>query len=61
MPPRLTLSGVVLDAPDPRELAAFYRRLLGWEVIQDEPDWVKLGCSTSTSSSTISAPPAPTR
>ena len=43
MPPRLQLSGVVLDAPDPRELAAFYRRLLGWEVIQDEPDWVKLG------------------
>jgi catechol 2,3-dioxygenase-like lactoylglutathione lyase family enzyme len=38
----MTLSGVVLDAPDARELAAFYRRLLGWEVEQDEPGWVKL-------------------
>lgn len=38
MSPRLTLRGVVLDAPDRRELAAFYRRLLGWAVRQDEPD-----------------------
>ncbi|MCG3040917.1 VOC family protein [Streptomyces fenghuangensis] len=36
------LSGVVLDAPDPRTLAAFYRRLLGWETVRDEPDWVSL-------------------
>jgi catechol 2,3-dioxygenase-like lactoylglutathione lyase family enzyme len=40
--PPMALSGVVLDAPDARELAAFYRRLLGWEVEQDEPGWVKL-------------------
>jgi catechol 2,3-dioxygenase-like lactoylglutathione lyase family enzyme len=40
--PRTRLSGVVLDAPDARELAAFYRRLLGWPVEQDEPGWVKL-------------------
>jgi catechol 2,3-dioxygenase-like lactoylglutathione lyase family enzyme len=40
--PRMTLSGIVLDAPDARELAAFYQRLLGWTVEQDEPDWVKL-------------------
>jgi catechol 2,3-dioxygenase-like lactoylglutathione lyase family enzyme len=40
--PWMRLSGVVLDAPDARELAAFYRRLLGWEVEQDEPGWVKL-------------------
>ena len=40
--PELTLSGIVLDAPDARELAAFYQRLLGWEVQQDEPDWVKI-------------------
>jgi catechol 2,3-dioxygenase-like lactoylglutathione lyase family enzyme len=40
--PSMRLSGVVLDAPDARELAAFYRRLLGWEVEQDEPGWVKL-------------------
>jgi catechol 2,3-dioxygenase-like lactoylglutathione lyase family enzyme len=39
----MTLSGVVLDSPDPSELAAFYHRLLGWTVIQDEPGWVTLG------------------
>jgi catechol 2,3-dioxygenase-like lactoylglutathione lyase family enzyme len=41
--PQMTLSGIVLDSPDPSELAAFYHRLLGWTVIQDEPGWVKLG------------------
>lgn len=40
--PQFTLSGIVLDSPDPRALAAFYRRLLGWTVRTDEPDWVKL-------------------
>ena len=50
--PVLTLSGVVLDSPDARELAAFYRRLLGWAVQEDEPDWVRLrspagGCGLS--------------
>ena len=42
MTPRMTLSGIVLDSPDARALAAFYRRFLGWTVEQDEPDWVKL-------------------
>jgi catechol 2,3-dioxygenase-like lactoylglutathione lyase family enzyme len=40
--PRMTLSTVVLDAPDARELAGFYRRLLGWEIKVDEGDWVLL-------------------
>jgi predicted enzyme related to lactoylglutathione lyase len=40
--PRMTMSGIVLDAPDARELAAFYERLLGWARTQDEPGWVKL-------------------
>jgi len=40
--PRMSLSGIVLDSPDARELAAFYQRLLGWQVQQDEPGWVKL-------------------
>ena len=31
-----------MDAPDARELAGFYRQLLGWEVAKDEPDWVTL-------------------
>jgi catechol 2,3-dioxygenase-like lactoylglutathione lyase family enzyme len=38
----MKLSGIVLDSPDARALAAFYRRLLGWAVEKDEPDWVKL-------------------
>jgi hypothetical protein len=37
--PRLTLTATVLDAPGPRELAAFYQRLLGWTIGRDEPDW----------------------
>lgn len=40
--PRMSLSTVVLDAPDARELADFYRRLLGWEIKVDEGDWVLL-------------------
>ena len=36
----MTLRNVVLDCPDPRGLAEFYRRLLGWEWTpgHDEPD-----------------------
>ncbi|MGO8877744.1 MAG: VOC family protein [Acidimicrobiales bacterium] len=41
-PPRLRVTATVLDAPDARSLAAFYHRLLGWPVTQDEPDWVQL-------------------
>jgi catechol 2,3-dioxygenase-like lactoylglutathione lyase family enzyme len=40
--PRMMVTGVVLDAPDANELAAFYRRLLGWNVLKDEPGWVML-------------------
>ena len=40
--PRLKLFSVVLDAPDAAELAAFYRRLLGWPVEKEEPDWITL-------------------
>ena len=40
--PRMTLTATVLGAPDARELAAFYHRLLGWPVGQDEPGWVTL-------------------
>jgi catechol 2,3-dioxygenase-like lactoylglutathione lyase family enzyme len=40
--PSMTLSGVVLGAPDPHVLADFYRRLLGWELGKDEPGWVTL-------------------
>jgi len=40
--PPLTLTATVLDAPDPRALAAFYRHLFGWPVVQDDPTWVTL-------------------
>jgi catechol 2,3-dioxygenase-like lactoylglutathione lyase family enzyme len=40
--PRMTITGIVLDSPDPRSLAAFYQRLLGWTLGSDEPDWVTL-------------------
>ncbi len=38
----LTLTTVTLDAPDPRALAEFYGRLLGWAIGTEEPDWVTL-------------------
>lgn len=31
--------GVVIDAPDARELARFYARLLGWQIVKDDPTW----------------------
>jgi catechol 2,3-dioxygenase-like lactoylglutathione lyase family enzyme len=38
----MRLTGIVLDSPDARELAAFYQRLLGWKIRDEEPDWVTL-------------------
>jgi catechol 2,3-dioxygenase-like lactoylglutathione lyase family enzyme len=38
----LTLTGVVLDTPDPDRLASFYERLLGWKRDQNESTWVTL-------------------
>ena len=38
----MTLTTVVLDAPDAHKLAAFYRRLLGWEIERQEADWIKI-------------------
>jgi catechol 2,3-dioxygenase-like lactoylglutathione lyase family enzyme len=40
--PRMALTATVLDSPDAGALADFYRRLLGWTVRTDEPDWVTL-------------------
>ncbi len=62
-PPRLTLSGTVLGAPDAQDLADFYRRLLGWETEQDEPGWVKLrapggGAGLSFQTESDHVPPA---
>ncbi|MGH9247158.1 MAG: VOC family protein [Acidimicrobiales bacterium] len=38
----MTLTATVLDSPDARVLADFYRRLLGWKMRADEPEWVTL-------------------
>ena len=38
----MTYTSTVLDAPDARELADFYRRLLGWTTEEDGEDWVVL-------------------
>ena len=40
--PRMSLTAVVLDAPDVPALAGFYERLLGWPVGSTEPDWMTL-------------------
>ena len=40
---RTRVSTVVLDAHDAHELAGFYRRLLGYEIRREEPDWVLIG------------------
>jgi predicted enzyme related to lactoylglutathione lyase len=37
---KYALKGVVLDAPDPRQLGEFYCRLLGWDLHADEDTWV---------------------
>jgi catechol 2,3-dioxygenase-like lactoylglutathione lyase family enzyme len=38
----ITLTTVNIGAPDPPALARFYQRLLGWQIVAEEPDWVML-------------------
>ncbi len=38
----MRLSATVLDTPDPRGLARFYQRLLGWALHEDTPQWATL-------------------
>ena len=40
--PRTRLAATVLGAPDPGALASFYAHLLGWRVVEKEPDWVRI-------------------
>ena len=40
--PQMNWAGVVLDSPEPRALADFYQRLLGWPRDANEPTWVTL-------------------
>jgi catechol 2,3-dioxygenase-like lactoylglutathione lyase family enzyme len=40
--PPIRLWATVLGAPDPRALGAFYARLLGWDVVTNDPGWVRV-------------------
>jgi catechol 2,3-dioxygenase-like lactoylglutathione lyase family enzyme len=42
MTPSVRLTAPVLGTPDPRGLARFYQRLLGWPLRDDDEDWVTL-------------------
>ena len=39
---------VVLDCPEPKALAGFYAGLLGWEVADEDEDWVTLAGDDQT-------------
>ena len=56
------LSTTVLEARDANALADFYRRLLGWRVLGEEPGWVLLrppagGTGIAFSSDPLYEPP----
>lgn len=40
--PRILISATVLGTPDPRALGTFYAQLLGWNVLDNEPGWVRI-------------------
>jgi catechol 2,3-dioxygenase-like lactoylglutathione lyase family enzyme len=41
-PARMRISATVLGCADPRSLADFYERMLGWTRLEDQPGWVRL-------------------
>lgn len=41
-PPPLRWNAVCLDCSDAEELAAFYGRLLGWEITDRDGDWIQM-------------------
>ena len=42
MTPAIRLTATVLGTPDPRGLARFYQRLLGWPIRDDDAEWATL-------------------
>jgi catechol 2,3-dioxygenase-like lactoylglutathione lyase family enzyme len=42
MEPSMRMSATVLGSKDPRSLARFYEKLLGWDLIADEPHWAQV-------------------
>ena len=41
-PPQARVNTMVIGCPDPRALATFYERLLGWTRFTDKPGWVQI-------------------
>lgn len=37
------IGNIVIEAPDPEEVAAFYRELLGMQTLRQPPDWMVIG------------------
>lgn len=54
----MTYTGTVLDAPDARELAGFYRALLNWTIERDDPEWVVLCDPSGTARLSFQTEPA---
>jgi predicted enzyme related to lactoylglutathione lyase len=54
---QIPLSGIVLDAPEPRELGRFYQQLLGWEVVDDGEKWFQLRGPAGSSKISIQREP----
>lgn len=40
--PRMTIPTPVIGAPDPHVLGNFYARLLDWNVVENDADWVAI-------------------
>ncbi|MGX1758760.1 VOC family protein [Streptomyces lydicus] len=38
----ITFDVVALDCPDPRALADFYAEMLGWQVTDEDEEWVEI-------------------
>jgi catechol 2,3-dioxygenase-like lactoylglutathione lyase family enzyme len=47
-PPTIGFKTVVLDTDDPPGMADFYTRLLGWQIIWSEDDWVTISGGPGT-------------
>jgi hypothetical protein len=42
-----TFESVILDCPDPRELARFYVGLIGGDIVWEDDDWAEIQTTTS--------------
>ena len=46
--PRMNVPTPVIGAPDPQVLGAFYAKLLDWNVVEHEADWVAIKAPEGT-------------